>query len=279
MVLILSLLLSLEPRSKFVNAQTMVLYSNQLRGELRIDTNDLKNALGYRSMVMNTGIIPTYDGTTLGWLGLDLGIDNGSLYSGLFSQTGVYADATGLHWFVYAEPGVVCNLGISQFGTCLGGLPCGCIGSDYVDAQWPNWFEISKETPDHWAAYIFDHLGTKIKLAEIQSANSQVYYAQLNFEESYEGFYDPIAAGGFLLSDPQYKNGNNFDPWLAIDGAGRSVVYPTDLNGSDWFCPQVYGGIHNYPAGERSWFAGSGGQACRWLLFPSQHIYVPIINN
>jgi len=28
---------------------------------------------------------------------------------------------------------------------------------------------------------------------------------------------------------------------------------------------------------ERHWFAGSGGQICSWLLFPSVHIYLPIV--
>jgi hypothetical protein len=69
--------------------------------------------------------------------------------------------------------------------------------------------------------------------------------------------------------------GTGFREWPTSSGGNDSYIYVTDLNGQNTFCPQHYGATPNILGDERLWFAGTGGQLCSWLLFPSVHAYLP----
>ena len=56
--------------------------------------------------------------------------------------------------------------------------------------------------------------------------------------------------------------------WPESDGAGMSEIWTSPVS----ICPDHYGATPNINNNERYWYAGSGGETCNWLLFPSVHI-------
>lgn len=70
-------------------------------------------------------------------------------------------------------------------------------------------------------------------------------------------------------------SGIGFQEWPASGGSHDSIIYVTDINGQNTFCPAHYGVDPNWAGDEHAWYAGTNGKRCFWLLFPSVHVYMP----
>lgn len=151
--------------------------------DLRVDLPEIYNARDYKVMIATT-IQPTTGDLrdfTAGWLGVFLGNYDGSPFSGQFSQVGIQSSRSGIRWFVYAEPGVICVRGTqppNDTKHCYGDY------NDLVGLTTWHWMRLQKlPTENVWRAYVYDSSGVGYLVANIQSASNRIYLARSDTEE------------------------------------------------------------------------------------------------
>jgi hypothetical protein len=242
-------------------------------GDLRFDLPEIHNAGDYRLNILPVAQPSTGDlrNFSTAWLGVLLHEYDGTVGSGAFSQVGVMTTQEGVQWFVYAEPGVVCWRGTQTD-------PRSCYG-DYNDLVSLNsWTSVRlyKSTQTHlWIAGVYDNSnGEIVPVAEIFNASDRIWLARADTEEGYCEQDDPFIALQFFLHHPMYQYQGDWNDWAESDSTGQSFLhtYPIDTT-----CPDHYGATPNINGDERFWYAGTGGTVCGWLLFPSEHTYLPLI--
>lgn len=263
-----------------ITVTAVIAGGDHVAGQLRVDLSEVYNSRDYKVGLLTDEKPTAPGGYTAGWLGVDLAQGDGTPYSAQFSQVGLLTDKDGIYWFVYAEPGVTCLRGNSQWGTCSNGRPCGCQGTvnDLVSLGSWHTVELVSYGQGYWIARVYTASGTPYDVAQIWSSSSRIYFAQSTTEEAYSNPPDPYLTARFFHWHPQYMvSGTGFREWPTSSGGNNSLIYVTDLNGQNSFCPQHYGATPNILGDERFWFAGTDGQQCSWLLFPSVHIYLPAI--
>jgi hypothetical protein len=244
-------------------------------GELRVNLGEIYNAKDYQ-VWLNATALPSggYPDYTTAWLGVELAQYNGQPYSAQFSQVGLLTKSDGIRWFVYAEPGVTCLRGAQAWGNR------GCQGSVGDLVSLGNWHKVELVTYQQgfWIARVYTSNNVGYDVAQIWSTSSRIYRAGSVTEEAYGVAQDPYLTASFYHWHPQYMiPGSGFKDWHESDSGGTSKIYVTDLNSQNTFCPQHYGIRPNFYNDERAWYAGSGGEQCWWLLFPSAHIYLPLV--
>jgi hypothetical protein len=251
---------------------------------LRVDLPEIYNARDYKVMIA-TGLQPTTGDLrdfATGWFGAFLGNYDGSPFSGQFSQVGIESSRSGIRWFVYAEPGVICIRGTqppNDTKHCYGDY------SDLVGLATWHWMRLQKySTENFWRAYVYDSNGIGYLVAKIQSDSNRIYMARSDTEEGYYESNDPYIALNFYHWHPQYMYNSVWRDWPeSTGGLGDSEIWIAGRDNSGnsvdptTICPAHYGTNPNFAGDERSWYAGSTGQLCSWLLFPSQHIFLPIV--
>lgn len=250
-----------------------------MAGKLYVNLNEVYSAGDYRVLLLahdkpSSGS-PDY---TASWLSLDLAQYNGQPFSAEFSQVGLLARDDGIHWFVYAEPGVTCIRGEQYWGTC-NGRSCGCLGTVGDIVSQGAWHRVELVTygQGYWIARVYSSGDVGWDVAKIWSTSTRIYDAQVTMEEAYTTAQDPYLTGRFYHWHPEYiVPGSGFRDWPESEGGHQNQIYATDLNGQNTFCPDHYGVDPNWLGDERAWYAGTGGHACSWLLFPSAHVYLPI---
>lgn len=242
-------------------------------GDLRVDLPSVYEARDYRVLLGAWDKPSTGDrrNFTTAWLGVFLAQYNGQPDSGQFSQVGIETKRDGVRWFVYAEPGVTCLRGSHPD-------PRHCYG-DYSDlinlGEWHR-VELVKYTQDNfWIARVYETNGTGHDVATISSTSNRIYLARSDTEEGYYESTDPYITASFYHWHPQYMDwGIGWQDWpQSTGGTGSSTIWVSPAA----ICPDHYGATPNMFGDERSWFAGTGGRVCSWLLFPSTHAYLPIV--
>lgn len=274
-ILVLSAVTAMVTTAVFAQGNDFVV------GELRVDVSEVYSSGDYGVLLLANGQPAEGGGYTVGWLGLDLAEYTGELYSAQFSQVGLLTNESGLYWFVYAEPGVTCLRGdsVPGWGTC-NGRPCGCQGdaNDLVALGSFHWVELVTYGQGYWIARVHTSSQVGYDVAKIWSDSPRIYRASSTSEEVYSDPQDPFLHASFYHWHPQYMVwGSGFQEWPESAGGQRSFIWVTDLNGQTDFCPDHYGADPNMWGDERAWYAGSGGQRCSWLLFPSAHAYLPAV--
>ena len=248
-----------------------------LVAELRVDLPVVYNARDYIIEFTATGQpLGHYPDYTTAWLGTNLAQGNGQTFSDQFSQVGLLTDSQGLHWFVYAEPGVICLQGTPVWG------PRGCKGSLGHIATMGNPSQVelvSYPGQGFWIARVYDSTGNADDVAKILSSGSRIYRAYSAMEQGYTTSQNQYLYASFYQSHPRY-----FAPtateWPLSDSTDISSIHATDLNGQNSFCPAQYGAeispppFHNDP---RKWWTGTGGSVCSRLLFPAESNFLPIV--
>jgi hypothetical protein len=244
-------------------------------GYLRVDLSEVYNARDYR-VLLNADNQPSggYPDFTNGWFGVDLANGNGpSPYPDQFTQVGLVTKSDGIHWFVYAEPGVTCLRGNQTYGT----LGCEGVSGDLVSLSTWHWVELVSYGQGYWIARVYESNEVAHDVARISSTSNRIYTATSTTEEGYTVSQDPYLTASFHHWHPQYMTTNGFQDWPQSEPGHFSEIYTTDLNGQNTFCPQYYGANPVEWGDERAWFAGTGGQQCNWPLFPPYHAYLPLI--
>ncbi len=240
-------------------------------GDLRVDLPEVYNAHDYRVHLYANSLPPTGDmrNFATAWLGIFLGEYDGSTGSGQFSQVGLSATRNGLQWFVYAEPGVLCYRGSNPD-------PYHCYG-DYNDlVSIGSWHQVrlyKGASQGYWYARVYDESGGYVTVARINNQSDRIYLARSDTEEGYYESSDPFITVQFYHWHPQYMKFGNWTDWPESNGAGIDEIWTSPVS----ICPDHYGATPNINNNERYWYAGSGGEICTWLLFPSVHIYLPLV--
>lgn len=259
----------------FIGAGVTIAYAGNtfVFGELRYDLPEIYNAGDYSDYLMATELPSTGDTRdfTTAWLGVFLHeYTPGVPWSGKFAQVGLETTRYGVRWFVYAEANVVCNRGVQyNANTCYG------LYDDLVSIG--NWTRMRlSRVGNNWYAVVYDIYGTSYTVAEIQYQSTRIFLARSDTEEGFYESTDPYITAKFYHYRPQFLNLSQsiWMDWAKSDGTGASYLraYSPDP------CPAHYGATPNLQGDERFWFAGTGGQICNWLLFPSEHIYLPLIS-
>jgi len=241
-------------------------------GHLRVDLPQIYNAMDYRVMV-NATAWPSngYPNYTTGWLGVDLAPNLGH-----FTQIGLITQSSNnIHWFVWAPSAATV--------TCLRGGHTGWVGihgceganGDLVSLS--SWYYVELVTypgQGNWVARVAGY-----DVAIIYDNSTTITKAYVTMEEAYTTAQDPYVLASFYFWHPQYMGTTTWQDWTASSGGGDSdsVVIAEDYHLQNTFCPQHYGVTPNYAGSERAWYAGTGGQVCWWLLFPADHIYLPLV--
>jgi len=241
--------------------------------DLRVDLPAVYNARDYRTYLYAADKPSTGDpgNFATAWLGLFLAQYNGQPFSGQFAQVGPTTDQTGVRWFVYAEPDVTCLRGTQRD-------PHSCYGNygDLVNLNEWHRYELVKYTQDNfWIARVYDINGIGYDVAKIWHTSNRIYLARSDTEEGYYESADPYITMKFYHYDPEYMQwGVGFQQWpTSTGGSGNSTISTSPAS----ICPDHYGAKPNVLGDERYWFAGTGGQVCSWVLFPSAHAYLPAI--
>lgn len=243
-------------------------------GDLRVDLPEVYNARDYRVHIAPGGLPTTGDNRdfTTAWLGVFLGQYDGSTGSGKFSQVGIETTKLGVKWFVYAEPGVTCLRGTKHptLSECIGDF------GDLVSLNTYTRVELKKNLNEpYWRAIVYDVNSVGYVVAQIPDNSNRIYLARSDTEEGYYESTDPFIAASFYHWHPQYVNGTSWTDWpTSTGGAGNSKIYASPSS----ICPAHYGATPNVYGNERAWWAGSGGVVCEWLLFPSVHVYLPLVS-
>ncbi|MEA3440469.1 MAG: hypothetical protein U9R58_09310 [Chloroflexota bacterium] len=240
-------------------------------GDLRVDLPDVYNAKDYRVHLLagdkpSTGDIRDF---STAWLGIFLGQYDGSPGSGQFSQVGLRATRDGIQWFVYAEPGVYCYRGSNPD-------PSHCYG-DYSDiVTIGGWHQVrlyKGASEGYWYARVYDEYGNYSTVARINSQSNRIYLARSDTEEGYYESSDPFITLQFYHWHPQFMKGGNWADWPESDSIGKSEIWTSPST----ICPDHYGATPNLLGNDRYWYAGTGGPTCEYVLFPSERIYLPIV--
>jgi hypothetical protein len=246
-------------------------------GDLRYDLPEIHNAGDYRVNLLaaelpTTGVAGDFSTAWLGVFLHQLEYDqygNPITDSGKFTQVGVETTRDGVRWFVYSEAGAQCTRGIQwNDRTCYG------FYNDLVTLNTWRWYRISR-VGSVWGAGI-EVSGIYYTLAQVSYNSSRIYLARSETEVGFYEDQDPYITAKFYHNRPQYLYGGNWTDWSESDSTGISQIYIQPIARSAEICPNHYGATPNLYGNERYWFAGSGGQTCSWLLFPSVHIYLPI---
>lgn len=246
-------------------------------GDLRYDLSEIHGAGDYRVNLLaaelpTTGLVGDFSTAWLGVFLHELEFDqsgNPITDSGKFTQVGVETTRDGVRWFVYSEAGAQCLRGIQwDDRTCYG------FYNDLVSLNSWRAYRISR-AGSVWGVGI-ETGGSFYTLAQIPYDSPRIYLARSETEEGFYEDQDPYITAKFYHYRPQYfKNGNWVD-WIESDSNGTSQIYVQPIARSTEICPAHYGATPNLYGNERYWYAGSGGQTCSWLLFPSAHVYLPI---
>ncbi len=238
-----------------------------VNGQLRIDLPEIVNARDYRVKI-RASAIPSGDSNdfTTAWLSINLNNQPG-LYGDLFTQVGIVTYPDGPHWFVYSEAGVTCLQGHYRWGAL------GCMGDawDIVTLTSYHYVELVKYQSDNWWIARFNYAdGTAVDVAMIATGNSVIYRATATMEEGYGEASDPYLIGMFTLKNPEYMLwGSGFQVWpQSIINGPVNYLSAYDLNNNNTFCPEYYAMEPNLEGDSRTWFAGTGGFVCDWVLFP-----------
>jgi hypothetical protein len=244
---------------------------------LRVDLPVVNSARDYQ-VTLYAKDIPSYGDPdyTAAWLSINLDINHQPTFPDQFSQIGLLTSSTGVRWFVYAEPGVICLRGTTYWGNL------GCRGSVNDIASLNSWYKVELVTymEGFWIARIYDTNNVSYDVAKILSPSIYIYQANSATEEAYNVTQDPYMTAAFNHSHPQYMVwGSGFQDWPASDNVGVSYMGSSDDSGNNTFCPDYYGYNPN-PFDERIWYAGSSytyKELCQGFLFPSVHIFLPTI--
>lgn len=208
---------------------------------------------------------------TNAWISVDLD-DEPGLYGHKFSQVGIVAYNDGLHWFVYAEPGVTCYYGEPKYGNL------GCQGEVGEFVDFGSFYKVELVTysgEDFWTARVEDSQGVSHTVAKILSDSKNVYDIDVNMEEGWNTTTDPYEFGEFHMWHPQYNSWiDGFREWPFSNSSVNSLfAAPAAI------CPQQYGAWINMADDPRYWAAGSGGSICNAIMFPANKIFLPSIMN
>jgi hypothetical protein len=111
-------------------------------------------------------------------------------------------------------------------------------------------------------------------VAQIQYQSTRIFLARSDTEEGFYESTDPYLTAKFYHYRPQFMKLGSWADWAESDGIATSYLYAYSPDP----CPTHYGVTPNLQGDERFWFAGTGGQICNWLLFPSEHIYLPLVS-
>lgn len=249
---------------------------------LRTDLPEIYSAHDFRLWLGSrdhpVGGYPTF---TAAWLGIKLDNKPGT-FGQQFTQVGLKTNAYGLFWFVYAEPGVHCLRGTPDYWNSQLGKHLGCHG-DIGDIVSPDYLSIVElvvhDGDNFWTAKVYDGNGNPYDVAEIYSPYTYIYNAYATMEEGYTSSQDPYVTAAFFIYNPQYMDWQkgSFQPWPASEGNHTNSLRATDLQGINSFCPQYYGAIVNILSDPRYWFAGTTGNICNWIMFPSFPSFLPMI--
>jgi len=132
--------------------------------DLRTDIPMVPNFHGYQVFLASSGG-PAGNNDQLftnAWISVDLD-DGPELYGRQFSQVGIVAYNDGLHWFVYAEPGVACYFGEPTYGNL------GCQGEVGEFVDFGDFYKVELVTyasENFWTARVVDSQGiSHIKFA------------------------------------------------------------------------------------------------------------------
>jgi len=206
---------------------------------------------------------------TNAWLSVDLDNQPG-LFGHKFSQVGIVAYNDGLHWFVYAEPGVICLSGEQTYGNL------GCQGEvgEFVDFGYLYKVElVTYFGEDYWIARVEDSQRNSHDVAIILSDSKNVYRINVNMEEGWNTQADPYEFGVFRMWHPQYNSWiDGFQEWPASDST-KNKLYSAPID----ICPQHYGAwifLENDP---RYWRAGTSGSICKAVMFPAHQLFIPFV--
>lgn len=247
--------------------------NNFIIGDLRVDLAEVYNARDYRVHIAANAQPTTGDRRdfTTAWLGIFLAQYNGTPGSGKFTQVGIVTTRDGIQWFVYAEPGVTCLR-----GTKHPTLPeCNGDYNDLVSLGRYTRVELKKNlNEDYWRAIVYDANSIGYVVAQIPYNSNRIYLARSDTEEGYYEANDPYITANFYHWHPQYLEGGVWKDWpVSTGGSSNSTIWVSPSS----ICPTHYGATPNQYGDERAWFAGTGGKVCEWLLFPSAHVYLPLV--
>lgn len=239
--------------------------------DLRVDLPAIYNAKNYQVVLLADGLPTTGNSQNFGtaWLGVFLGSYDGTSGSGKFTQVGLLATRNGLQWFVYAEPGVTCLRGSQPD-------PNYCYG-DYGDIvgldQWHR-VRLYRGSDGYWYARVYDSTGVNYSnVAKILDTSPRIYLARSDTEEGYYENSDPYILLRYYHWHPQFLSSGTWTDWPESDSTAQSNIWTAPSS----ICPNHYGATPNIFNDERAWYAGTGGVVCSWLLFPSVHVFLPVV--
>jgi len=259
--------------------------------KLRVDLPEVYNAGQYRVLLYaeaQPGIGGhDYRDFTAAWLGVFLGDPYGpGQYPGQFTQVGFRITQDGPRWFVYAEPGVSCLRGSTTIpGIPDDGMHCyGAVG-DLINRYHWHRFELKLvENPyppyeDYWVARVYDANEVSYTVAYIYSSNPRIFYrACSDTEEGYWEAQDPYLETRYYHWHPEYYSAFGWQDWLVSTAGTISMIgedrnpYTRDWSNymwaePSWICPAHYGSTPSYFSDDPwTWYAGTGGQVCNWLI-------------
>jgi adenosylcobinamide amidohydrolase len=246
-----------------------------MQASLRGDLSDVYYAFDYRIQLFTSGQgnapAPWF---TTAWLSVNLAQGDPGPYPDKFTQIGIKTNVSGTFWFVESEAGVTCSLGHQRSWRLCEGDP-----NQFVSPNNWSYVELATYLQGFWIARVYEPNGTPHDVATIQSGSGRIWEPNATFEEAYNLSYDPHYNAYFYFKHPQYMSWTTgFQEWVTSVGSGAdNFIYATDLDGQNTFCAQNYGATPYYSGDSRAWYAGTGGQQCSWLLFPSFTSYEPSV--
>ena len=239
--------------------------------DLRIDIPMVPNFHDY-IVLLASGGGPAGENSqifTNAWISVNLD-DEPGLYGHKFSQVGLVAYNDGLHWFVYAEPGVVCYYGEPTYGNL------GCQGEVGEIVEFGSFYEVELVTyasEDFWTARVKNTQGVSHTVAKILSNSKNVYDIDVNMEEGWNTITDPYEVGIFYMWHPQYNSWiDGFREWPSSDSSDN-ILYAAPVT----ICPQHYGAWINLSDDPRYWAAGTGYNVCSAIMFPANKMFLPLV--
>jgi hypothetical protein len=245
---------------------------------LRYDLPAIYNARDYKTMIA-AGVLPTtgvIQDFTTGWLGVFFAqYQPGVPFSGQFSQIGIETSRSGIRWFIYAEPGVTCLRGTQPPGDHLH-----CYGdyNDLVSLLTWHTLRLQKLTNENfWRVYFYDTNNVGYIVGAIESTSNRIYLARNDTEEGYYEATNPFLDMAYYYWHPQYWNGSSWVEWAASEGSGKNNEIWISGANPQGICPGHYGANPYLGGDERAWYAGTTGQYCSWVLFPSSHTYLTLV--